>query len=271
MRALLVPVAIAALALGACTGADEPEADSSPTPTPTVLPSATEAPVPPDGACYRLAYDDALAPTNERAPVDCARRHTSQTYAVGRLDTVVDGHLLAVDSARVRRQVARACPAALGDFVGGSADDRRLSMLRAVWFTPTVEASDGGAAWYRCDAIAIAGPERLAPVTGTLKGVLGTAEGRDRWGMCGTAAPDARDFTRVPCSADHSWRAVSVVDLPAGSYPGTQAVRDAGQTPCEDAGRDAADDPLDFRWGYEWPTADQWRAGQTYGRCWAPA
>ena len=31
-----------------------------------------------------------------------------------------------------------------------------------------------------------------------------------------------------------------------------------------------AEDALDYEWGYEWPTADQWAAGQNYGRCWAP-
>jgi len=32
-----------------------------------------------------------------------------------------------------------------------------------------------------------------------------------------------------------------------------------------------ADDPLNYRWGYEWPTEQQWQAGQHYGICWAPA
>ena len=34
--------------------------------------------------------------------------------------------------------------------------------------------------------------------------------------------------------------------------------------------RAVAPDPLDFRWGYEWPTLEQWRAGKRYGVCWAP-
>ena len=61
-----------------------------------------------------------------------------------------------------------------------------------------------------------------------------------------------------------------VVDLPDGPYPGEAAAREAGQGLCEDAGRERASDALDFQWGYEWPTADQWLAGQTFGRCWAP-
>ena len=28
-------------------------------------------------------------------------------------------------------------------------------MLRTVWFTPSVEESDAGANWYRCDVVAL--------------------------------------------------------------------------------------------------------------------
>ena len=33
---------------------------------------------------------------------------------------------------------------------------------------------------------------------------------------------------------------------------------------------DLVDDPLSFRFGWEWPTREQWRAGQRHGYCWAP-
>ena len=29
--------------------------------------------------------------------------------------------------------------------------------------------------------------------------------------------------------------------------------------------------PLEFSYGWEWPTRRQWAAGQRYGYCWAPA
>jgi Septum formation len=261
-------------ALTGCTGDDEAPS-SEPTPSATTStsappPTATPVPVPGDRDCYALDYQEAVAPTTENSPVDCHGEHTSMTFAVGKLDTMVDGHLLAVDSARVQAQVAAACPARLAPFVGGSLEDRRLSMLRAVWFTPTVEQSDAGASWYRCDAIALARDEKLAPLTGKLAGVLDQPEGRDRYGMCGTAEPGTKGFARVICSADHSWRAIATVPFPDGAYPGVDKVREAGQQPCEDAGRAVASDTLSFQWGYEWPTAAQWRAGQHYGLCWAP-
>jgi hypothetical protein len=194
------------------------------------------------------------------------------TYAVGTLQTVVDGHLLAVDSQRVQAQPARACPPRLASFLGGTADDLRLSMLRAVWFTPTVEESDAGADWFRCDVIALAGPEELARLDGSLAGVLDRAAG-DRFAMCGTAEPGRPDFERVTCAGRHSWRAVRTVPLrsgPRGAYPGEATARAAGQQPCKDVGQRASSDKLNFSWGYEWPSAQQWSGGQTYGLCWIP-
>lgn len=274
LRAVAALLLAGAVLAGCSAGSEDPAgapAASSPSaasPSPTAR--ATPPPRPAARTCYALGYREAVAPTTDADPVPCTRAHTALTYAVGTLDTVVDGHLLAVDSRHVQQQVAAACPEELGPFVGGTTADQRLSMLRAVWFTPSVEESDAGADWYRCDVVALAADGELAPLTGPVQGVLGTEAGRDRYGMCGTAQPGNPDFQRVICARDHTWRAIAVVPLAAGPYPGEQRVRAAGQTPCQDAGAAVASDTLDYQWGYEWPTAEQWRAGQTYGRCWAP-
>ena len=279
-RVLGCGVAALALALSGCSGGEE-AATGTPTPTtsespsasaasPVTLPRAREPRGPQEGSCYALTYEEAVAPTIGRRPTACDKPHTALTFSTGRLSTVVDGHLLAVDADRVRAQPAAQCPEALSGFVGGDRRDLRLSMLRTVWFTPTVAQSDAGAEWYRCDVIAVGAEDELADLGPDLQGVLGRDEGAQSYGMCGTAAPDDADFRRVVCSRDHTWRAIEVVDLGTGDYPGADAARAAGQTPCEDAGRDVADDALDFEWGYEWPSAEQWGAGQTFGRCWAP-
>lgn len=262
-------VLAAVVLLAGCSGGGDPNADPDPT-TPSPQPSATEAPRPDEGACYLLDFDEALAYTSDVESRKCRRRHTSVTYAVGDLDNVVQGHLVAVDSRRVKAQVAKTCPGLLDEYVGGSPTQIRLSMLRAVWFTPTVEESDAGAAWFRCDVIAVAGDQQLAMLDGDTKGALATPQGRTQWGMCGTAAPGSEGFERVLCSSEHSWRAVEVVTFPAGEYPGKAAAEERGQQQCENAGNRAADDPLDFQWGYEWPNRDQWRSGTTYGLCWVP-
>lgn len=274
--ASLLASLLASALVGCSGGSDEPSSAPSTSASASAAPSssaptrATTPPTPHERACYALSYDQAVAPTTDARPVACTKAHTAVTYAVGTLDTVVGGHLLAVDSDRVQAQVASACPARFAEFVGGTIEDRRLSMLRPVWFTPTVEESDAGADWYRCDAVALAADGRLAPLTGAIAGVLDSEQGQDRFGMCGTDEPGTKDFERVVCSQDHSWRAIAIVPFAEGTYPGEQKVREAGQSPCQDAGASVASDSLDYEWGYEWPTAEQWRAGQTFGRCWAP-
>ncbi len=247
--------------------AESTSAAASPTPTPSPAPPA---PRPEVGACYRLGYADALAPTAERPPVTCRRTHTATTYRVGTLDLVVDGHLLAVDARRVQRQPAASCPERLGRFLGATEQQLRLSSFRAVWFTPTLEQSDGGQDWYRCDAIALAGPERLAALPARVAGVLRSAEGRARFGICGTAEPGTPRFERVICSRPHGWRAIASYDVRGRRYPGQAAVRDLAQDRCQAAAQAVAEDSLNYRWGYDWPTAAQWRDGQRYGLCWAP-
>ena len=252
---------LALLAFAGCSGGSEPE--SAPTPSassPTATPTAVTPPAPPKNhACYRLDYDAAIADHSDAEPVSCQRPHTATTFFVGDVPNPVD------------QVAATQCPERLDAFIGGTTEDRRLRCCDRCGSRPLPRSSHAGAGWFRCEAVALAADGRLAPLTGPVAGALDQAESRDRYAMCGTAEPGSRDFHRVICSRPHSWRAISVVPFTARTYPGEAAVRDAGQEPCQAAGAAVADDALDYRWGYEWPTAEQWAAGQHYGRCWAPA
>ncbi len=244
-------------------------------PRPRLAAPAPPPPAPALGACYRLSYDEAVAPDQRGQPRRPATKaHTTQTFAVGQLDLVTNGHLLAVDSEAVRKQVAKRCPAQLAAYVGATEDQLRLSLLRPVWFTPTIEQSDAGAGWYRCDVIAVTGDKTLAKIDHDISEALKQAGGARR----------VRPVRHRP--ARH--RGVQPGALPRGPQlegdlgprplqevgqrpvPGREAVKGAGQTVCADAARAIASDALDYEWGYEWPTKDQWQAGQTYGRCWSP-
>ncbi|GAA4369845.1 septum formation family protein [Nocardioides caricicola] len=256
----LVALLLALLVLTGCSGGSEPGSAPTPSSSPSASESTAVPPPPPPGerACYLLRYDAAVADHNHADPVSCRREHTAATYYVGDVRIPTE------------QRAAQQCPARLDGYLGGDAEARALTMLRPVWFTPTPEEVEAGARWFRCDVVALAADGRLAPLTGPVEGALDRPETRDQYAMCGTAEPGSRDFRRVICARTHTWRAISVVPFSARTYPGEAAVREAGQDPCQAAGAAVADDSLDYRWGYEWPTRDQWDAGQRYGRCWAP-
>ena len=146
---------------------------------------------------------------------------------------------MAVDSATVQRQLSSTCPRKLQEYVGGSTDARRLSRFNVVWYSPTLDQSDQGADWFRCDVIAFAGQDRLAslPAPGRLRGVLDSAKALSTYGLCGNAAPGARGFQRVICGRRHSWQAIATIGLAGGTrYPGAAAVRKAGDSACKEPG-----------------------------------
>lgn len=270
----LAVVIVTALLLTGCTGSDSSSrADPTPllhSPTPTTNETVSPPPKPPkpppSNACYRLGYDEALAPTHDKKPVPCSGVHTAVTYFVGSFDKS-----LAVDGKQVHGLESTVCPRRFATYVGGTVDDRRLSMLRAVWFTPTVDQAARGGHWFECVAIALRGDQSLALLRGPLQGVLDRTDGRDHYALCGTAEPGSAGFEQRICAAPHSWEALRTVGFPPGKYPGEATVRSAGQQPCQDAGSSVAADPLSYRWSYQWPDLRQWRDGQTYGVCWAPS
>lgn len=278
----------AALTVSACSGSPDAGPSDSPSTSNSASPSAGTAsgspsaatstppvvpPAPRNAACYRLTTQQLTQPTNASTPVPCKGRHTAQTIYVGRLDTVVDGHSVAVDSTYVQKQLSTTCPRKLAEYVGGSATSRDLSRFNVVWYSPTLEQSDQGADWFRCDLIAFAGPDELFPLPATkkLSGVLDSAGALATYGLCGTSAPGARGFERVICGRRHAWRAIDTIGLSGGAtYPGVSAVRKAGNADCKDLAQSRARDTMKFQYGWEWPTKAQWSRGQRFGYCWIP-
>lgn len=267
MRRLAIAGALLALATSGGCGGDSPDPQATPS-TPATAPPPPSAPS--AHGCYDLAFQAVLEPTNDARPVPCTARHTTQTLYVGRIDPLVDGHLLAVDSSRVQDKIARSCRSRMADRIGGDEETRRLSRLAPVWFSPSLKQSDAGALWYRCDLVYVAGPDELAPLPARTKGLLDDAKALDRYGTCATASPAARTFQRVACARKHTWRARATIDLPAGTtYLDKAAGKDA-DSQCRDIDAKLAADNLRLKWSFEWPTRQQWTSGQRYGICWTP-
>jgi len=268
--ALAFALTIAAAA--ACSGSDEPGTDGSGSSGPSSSASAPAAPpaAPARHACYDLDFDEAAKPTNAADPVPCSAAHTAETIQVGTIHPVVDGHLLAVDSDTVQQQVARRCRARLTSHLGGDPETLRLSRLTVVWFTPSLAESDAGALWFRCDLVALAGHDGLTRLPRRTKGLLATDGVLDRFGTCGTASPSSSRFARVICSARHSWRARATIALPRNARYLGKAAGAAADSTCHDIDARLAADILRLKWSFEWPTREQWDAGQRYGYCWTP-
>ena len=238
---------------------------TSPSPSPSKPPPP---PSPPEGACYRLRFSELAQSANTDHPYLCGDTHTTQTIFVGRLHTRAG-----VDSDPARAQMTRVCPRKLAHYLGGTPTDRHLSRFNVVWFVPSPEQAAAGARWFRCDVIAFGRPEHLFPLPRPhrLSGILDHPAALDSYGLCGTAAPGSTHFARVICAQHHSWRAVSTIRLSGGdAYPGRRAVRDAGNGICRDRAHAQSGYSLQFSYGWEWPTRQQWQGGQHYGFCWAP-
>jgi Septum formation len=272
VRGLAGALAVAVL-LAACTGTpDDPAASPAPSESSTPAPAETELPDPGPrprvGQCHALSFQRALAVVGRTEPVSCRRRHTAQTYFVGRLDlATAAGHTRRVDSRAAQRQARTTCTSRLPRHLRVSSRELRLRMAQAVWFTPSPARAEAGADWFRCDVVVVAAPRRLLQLPRRTRG----------WGdapataMCATAAPGTRAFERVTCSASHTWQAASSVDIAGRRLPPAGVVADRMESTCRDVARARADDPLDFTWSQESPTKEQWRAGQRYGICWVPA
>jgi Septum formation len=276
----LLATCFVVLALTGCTD-EEPKAASEASESPSASASAAEASVQPaevpeaptEGSCYKLSLEEAARPTNEDEPIPCTSEHTARTVHVGEIDSVVEGHALGVDSDHVQDQLSGTCPKELATFLGGTEETRALSRFQAIWFSPTLEEYDAGADWFRCDVGAVGSPEKLLtlPSDQKLEGILDRPGALDTYGLCGTAQPGAEGFERVACALNHSWVAISTIPIAGGEkYPGVDAVREAGDEACSEEVRSRNDFVLEYTYGWEWPTLEQWAAGQRYGFCWAP-
>ncbi|HEX4190414.1 MAG TPA: septum formation family protein [Marmoricola sp.] len=271
LLAALVLLGLGAGALAGCAGNGKPIAGSG-----SEASTAPDPPkAPPLAACYNLTVAAALKETSSSAAVPCSGRHTSLTVDVGAFDPLRAGHLLAIGSTAVQQEIAAACRSRVDRYVGGSTETQRLSQVQAVWFSPTPAQVDAGALWYRCDLVISAGGTG-APGGGFLalpartRKLLDTHSALARFGTCGTAAPGATGFTRVPCVEHHSWRAEATIALPAGTHYLAKSAGSKAESACRDVASQHAPDTLKLRWSFEWPTQAQWNGGQRYGLCWLP-
>ena len=254
-RLLFLPVLTLALVLAGCSKGDQPDADS------------VEAPE--LGACRLLAPEDVAASANSAATVDCADDHTAETYAVGRLPSELDE--AAYDDPDIGAFAYETCSKAFMSFLGADESLGMRTLLSWAWFRPSEGAWNDGARWYRCDLVG--GTEDatdFVTLPTTAKALMSSGLPDDEWMACvnGEAVPGA---PRIPCSEDHTWRAVTTIKVGADKdpYPGDRLVEVTTRDYCSASVNAWLDYPLEYKFAYTWFHEAEWKTGNRRSICWA--
>jgi hypothetical protein len=206
--------------------------------------------------------------------VRCGKRHTAQTFAVGRIPRDVIGQPSRPAPEAVAAYVTPRCERRFQRWVGGDRATRMLSRLHSVWFLPTDQDLALGARWYRCDAIAYVRADEPAGLPGSVEDALSQTGALDRFGVCSQGSPERSSSVLVMCGAKrHDWRAFSVISVRSSrrdAYPDRQG-RTQARRECRNASRVELGYPLEWRFGWQPPSRRAWRAGTRHGLCWVPA
>jgi Septum formation len=253
-------VAAVVLALSAC-------ADDS---SGNVDPHQVDAVGAPDvGACRVLTPEDAQQPSNATRTVDCSKKHTAETFAVGDLpDELQDA---SYDAPELGTFAYQTCSTKLEEFLGGDESTVMRTIVSWVWFRPSQKAWDKGARWYRCDVVGGGAQSKTyAALPTTAEGLLAQQSGDDDWMAC-VNGPSVQGAPRIPCSSKHNWRAVTTIKVgdPGDPYPGDKAVEAKTRDYCSSSVGAWLGYPPDYDFGYTWFHEAEWKAGNRRSVCWA--
>lgn len=255
MRLLIPLLAATLLVLAGCSADGDSDADSVTTPE--------------LGACRMLEPGDVAASANSAPIVDCEQDHTAETFAVGPLPSELDD--AAYDDSDIGAFAYTTCSQAFMRFLGADESLALRTILSWAWFRPSQEAWDNGARWYRCDLVG--GTDDASDfvlLPSTAKGLMSSGVPEDTWMACvnGEAVPGA---PRIPCSEEHSWRAVTTIKVGADKdpYPGDRLVEVRSRDFCDTSVSAWLGYPLQYKFAYTWFHEAEWKTGNRRSICWA--
>ena len=220
------------------------------------------------GACRVLEPADITQSNNDTDPVPCTEHHTAETFAVGSFPATVARRK--VDDAALGAYVYPRCQSRFQRFLGGNQSLILRSTVTWAWFRPSAEAWKQGARWWRCDAVGGgAQSQSFLALPRTAKGVL-LGKPDDRWLLCADG-PSVAGSQKIPCSREHTWRAVTTIVLgrPGDPYPGDRLVEVRTRDYCSDSVGAWLNYPVDYDFGYTWFHEAEWKTGNRRSVCWA--
>lgn len=224
---------------------------------------------PETGVCRLLTAEDLAEASNSSEPVDCTDDHTAETFAVGVFPKQVS-RAADRDDPELSAHISQVCAENFVQFLGGEESAVMRSMLTWAWFRPPDEAWDEGARWYRCDVIGGGEQsEELLRLPVTAHGLL-LGRPDDRWLAC-VHGPNVVGAAKIPCSEEHTWRAVTTVKLgdAEDAYPGGRLVQARTRDFCSESVGAWLDYPVDYDFGYTYFRSAEWKAGNRRSVCWA--
>lgn len=263
-RAAAAAVLVALLALVLLAGcASDPQGKN-------VDPDQVDSTALPDvGACRNLTPADTVdQPANATRTVDCAEKHTAETFAVGKLPEELED--VDYDDDRLGAFAYHTCSKKFAEFVGADESLVLRAMVSWVWFRPSENAWDEGARWYRCDVVGgTAQSADYRPLPKTAKGLL-LGRPDDRWLVC-AAGPTVPEGEKVPCSQPHDWRAATTIKLgePDDKYPGDEVVISRTKAFCATSIKAWLNYPAQFEYAYTSFRLADWQGGVRRSVCWA--
>ncbi len=251
--------ALLLLALSGCTQGNADDGSST----------KAEMATPELGACRVLSPEDITHASNDTKPVDCARKHTAETFAIGSFPAeLTDSE--DPDDPKLGAYVYDRCQGKFQQFLGGNESLVLRSTMTWAWFRPDKDAWSAGADWYRCDVVG--GGEQSKSFVALPRSAKGVLLGKpdDRWQVC-VDGPSVTGSVKIPCSDKHTWRAVStiMVGKDADTYPGDRLVEVRTRDFCSGSVGAWLNYPVDYDYGYTWFHEAEWKAGNRRSICWA--
>lgn len=219
------------------------------------------------GACRLLTPADIDETSNAAPTVDCSTKHTAETFAVGTFPAGVGEE---IDDPALGAHVFEVCERKFRTFLGGNESLVMRAMVTWAWFRPTAEQWDAGARWWRCDVVGGGGEStELVSLPETAAGLL-LGRPDDRWMVC-VNGPSVADSVKIPCSREHTWRAVTTIVLgdPTDPYPGDRLVEVRTRDYCSGSVGAWLNYPVDYDYGFTWFHEAEWEAGNRRSICWA--
>jgi hypothetical protein len=197
------------------------------------------------GECHRLTATQSYAEADPKAPVDCARTHTSQTVAVVRLTGTPDWD----DTAATFAKVSTRCYRALDKALGSTASVRAKTTYDLLWFYPTKAERKAGARWVRCDAFLRAG--RGVAVLPDAPDPMLSVPLSDGVAACLTG----KSLVKTVCARSHSFRATGTTRTTFKKYPTLDQVRRLANAKCPQR-------TTSKRWAFSYVDGYEWTAGR---------